>query len=391
MSGRLKSRHVVSGVMIGLLLTFQNCAAPVDESTLSSKSSFEDALPLAYEAKIDTIAYMSCSEIKTAVEPRAYFTFRAGSYSTSTGGLKLTSDFLNQTKNYSASKRADVLSSSPMNGDTRLTLSIRMAGNFQSVWANDQIEVGNEVESFLPPLDTDEISRPLAAAASGTRFNYFPGSASKRLMEASVRFLKFDNVARDTRTNLDARTALLVMGYSNSSSELDTDLRGPASTLSGNSVHGTGYFLKFALPAKFTSGERRVLASTTGSVEEMDMTTKKIKASDWKCPNNFQFMIVRAADKKAGLVDCVAGADRFDPAVPSQKEALQAIRRVLRVEDWYVDVAHKCVIPRDEVDSCYGDIGARTVQYSTTTCANTNGAGATYCPHFVSVCLNSTP
>jgi hypothetical protein len=395
MSARLNSRHAIAGAFIGLLLTFQNCSQPVDQNALNSESSFEDSLPLAYEAKLDTLAYMSCSQINNSLEPRAYFTFRAGAYSRLSGGLNLSTEFLEKTKFYNTTRRADLLETSAMNSDTRLTLSIRLASNFQSLWASDNgVQVGEEIESFLPPLDSDGIAGQLAGAASGVKLNYFPGTENKRLMEASLRYFKYDDIAARTRDKLDARESLLAMGFSNSSDEMDTDLRGPNMTVTPSSAHGTGFYLKFSVPARFTGGERRVLSSTTGGVEEVDLVEKKMKSSAWSCPTDYQFMIVRPGDRllpgqtqAVGKTVCNTIADRYDPNSPSQKKALEAIRRVLRVEDWYVDVANHCVVPRENVDRCYGDIGTRLVQYTTASCANTNGVGATYCPNFVSVCL----
>lgn len=396
MSARLNSRHLVIVGVIGLVLTFQNCSAPVDENALSKSSSFEDSLPLAYEAKIDTLAYMSCSQINNSLEPRAYFTFRAGAYSRTTGGLNLSTDYLNKTKFYNTKKRAESLQTSAMNSNTRLNLSIRLASNFQSLWVSDNgVQVGEEIESFLPSLDSDTIAGQLAGAPAGVKLNYFPGSENKRLMEASLRYFKFDDIAARTREKMDARESLLVVGFSNSSDEMDTDLRGPGQTVFPSAAHGTGYYMKFSVPSKFTGGERRVISPTTGGVEEVDLTVKKMKSSSWSCPATYQFMIVRPGDRLAagqaavtGKTVCNTIADRYDPSVPAQKQALEAIRRVLRVEDWYVDVANKCVVPREGVDRCYGDIGTRTVQYTTASCANTDGVGATYCPHFVSVCLH---
>src|SRR5665213_261113 len=96
----------VSGLFA--LALFQNCAGTQDDTTLNSQSSFEDSLPLAYDAKIDTLAYMSCSEMQEgSYDPRAYFTFRAGAYSSATGGLGQTPLFRSLTSHYINTDRAN--------------------------------------------------------------------------------------------------------------------------------------------------------------------------------------------------------------------------------------------------------------------------------------------
>lgn len=380
MPPRLKTRHSALAVVIGAFLLFQNCAQAPEEGSLLTSSSISDSVPHAFDAQLDTIAHMSCSEIKTNIEKRAYFSYRAGSYNPATGGLTLSTAYRNYTNLYNPTERGRLLSTSAANSNSRLTLSIRSVGNYQAPWVSEELRVGEEIESFLPPLDNAEIAGPLAASQNGQRVNYFPGANSKRLLEASLRFFKFENVMRDTRNALDGRTALLVAGYSSSSSELDTALRGPSGA-SSTSVYGTGYYLRFSLPFGYQSGERRVF-SPTGGVEEVDLISNSVRSANWDCSAAYQFMIVRPEDKAAGRVVCNATVDRYNDA--NQQAALSAIRRVLRVEDWFVDLNNRCVIPKRTGDYCYGALNNRTIQYGQANCIN---AGGTLCPHFVSVCI----
>jgi len=379
----------------GTLLVFQNCTSPPEESSLSSAAgsstssqNYQLTLPLSVTGQLDTVAYMSCSEIKDSVEKRAYFTFRAGAYSSGTGGLHLTPEFREKTKYYSATERARAFSASEVNGDTRFSLSIRSALDYQSPWISEELRVGEEIEALLPPLDAAAIAGPLAASAPGTLINYFPGAHEKRLVEGSLRFYKFENVMKDTRNKLEGGgntpgRSLLVAGFSGSSDELNTSLRGPgtgAAAGEANPVFGKGYFLQFALPAVSPQGgERRVLSS----VNEVDLQTSPPSPtnSQWDCSSTFQFQIVRPEDKAAG-VGCDATVDRYNSE--AERIALVAIRRVLRVEDWFVDLPHRCVIPKRTGDYCYGALQGRTIQYGQLSC--TNGT-TTLCPHYVSVCI----
>ena len=63
-------------------------------------------------------------------------------------------------------------------------------------------------------------------------------------------------------------------------------------------------------------------------------------------------MVIRPEDLAAGRVICNAQVDR--PNGTTQQAALNAVRRVLRVEDWFVDLDHHCIIPKHTGDYCYG-------------------------------------
>ncbi|NJL24730.1 MAG: hypothetical protein HC902_05885 [Calothrix sp. SM1_5_4] len=79
---------------------------------------------------------------------------------------------------------------------------------------------------------------------------------------------------------------------------------------------------------------------------------------------------------------CNATVDRYSNT--TQQQALSVIRRVLRVEDWFVDMDNRCIMPKRTGDYCYGDLNGRTIQYGVASCLNST---TTVCPHFVSVCI----
>ncbi len=378
----LKMRQAFAVAVLGMILVFQNCSQvdPNSSSDLSS-SAVDDGLPLAFDAKIDTLSYMSCSQMTgSTVEKRAYYSFRAGAYNPSTGGLALTNEFRQATRFYDPAGRARLFANSTLNSNTRLTLSVRQVGNYQAPWKEGELRVGEETESFLPPLDSSAIAGPLSATQQGQMIQYFPGNHTQRLMEASLRFYNFENTHKQTREMIDSRSALLVAGYSNSTDEMDTRLRGPGGT-PADKIFGTGYYMRFSLPVGYTSGERRVI-SASGGVEEMDLQTNVIKTANWDCSQNYQFMVIRPEDKAAGRVVCDATVDRYDNA--TEQAALTAIRRVLRVEDWFVDIKRKCILPKRTGDYCYGPTNNKTIQYGVASCIND---ATRMCPHFVSVCI----
>jgi hypothetical protein len=386
MFARLKLRQALALVVLGGLLTFQNCSdAPSNND--QTQSSYNESLPFAYSAKVDTVAYMSCSEIKTSVENRAYFSYRVGAYNNSTGGLTLTDPFRTATQYYQTADRANAFAQSDLNSNTRLNLSVRLRSNSQSVWSTGSTRAGFEIDSFLPQLDSPDVAGPLAGVANGRMMNYFPGSGAQRLMEASLRFFEFENVSVETRNNLEGSgsPAYLAVAYSNTADELDTSVRVPGvnpvnstQPVTAAMAYGTGYAFTFALPAGTTAGERRVISS----LQEVDLSTSRNVAAAWDCSSSYQFMILRPEDVAAGLVTCATGPDL---ATSSQTAALNAVRRVLRVEDWYVDMNRHCVVPKNTGDYCYGSLqSGQSIQYTSVACTN---SGATLCPHWVSVCI----
>ncbi len=402
MSQGLKMRHVLTVSAIGLILTFQNCSQANYDAEAESQS-FEDSLPFAYSAKIDTISYMSCTDMNAnAPDKRAYFTLRAGAYGTCNpadivcqqnpflspvAGLTVTKEFRDATKFYDKKQRAHLFGQSSKNANSLLSLSVRSVYNYQSVWKEGNLVPGEELDSFLPRLDSPAVAGPLGFSSEGQMLNYFPGSQSQRLMEASLRQYNFVNTSKFLRDALDGKEALLVMGYTGSADPMDTSLRGPEapqdsrSTASSNRAYGSGYKLTFNLPFGYQAGDKRVLHPREG-VQEIELIDGQPNGASWDCSENYQFMVVRPQDKANGLVACDATVDRYADA--NQQAALNAIRRVLRVEDWFVDVARKCVMPKRTGDYCYGNIGSRAIQYGLSSCMN---GDQTSCPHFVSVCV----
>lgn len=400
MSQSLKTRHVLIVSCIGLILTFQNCSQASFDGE-NEESSFESGLPFAYSAKIDTISYMSCSGMSdNAPSRRAYYTIRAGAYGTCNpadvncspfssplAGLSMSNDFREATKYYDKKQKAHLFSMSDKNANTFLSLSIRSTGDYQLPWKEGNLAAGEELDAMLPSLDSPAIAGPLGFSSPGQTLNYFPGSHSQRLMEGSLRYYNFENTSKLTRDTLNNREALMVLGFSNSADPLDVGLRSPdqaeptQTQLPGNRAYGTGYYLGFSLPFGYSAGEQRTLSAAQG-VEEINLMNNQPNNASWDCSANYQFMVVRPEDKASGAVNCDATIDRYADA--NQQAALNAIRRVLRVEDWFVDVARKCIMPKRTGDYCYGNVQGRQIMYGVASCIND---GTRMCPHFVSVCI----
>lgn len=411
MPANLRSRHITFLTVLAVLMLYQNCGQTSEDTTFNSASSYQESSPFAYDAKIDTLAYMSCSEMaEGSYEPRAYFTFRAGAYSSSTGGLGMTPAFRDYTKYYSNTDRANMLSQSSANNNTLLSLSVRKAHDFQSLFYVGSVLAGEALDAFLPALNSDEIAGPFAASATGQYINYFPGANDQRLMEASLRFTSFENTAVILRNGINFSgpdPLILVAGYSGSADTMDPALRSPfgvpilgqpapAPTSTSNpantTAYGVGYKIRFALPAGFLSGDNRaispIMSSPSPGIQEIDLTTNQPRPSTWDCglhgdgTVNYQFMVIRPQDLGV-TVACRTGVDRFSNA--DQQAALNAIRRVLRVEDWFVDLDYHCIVPKRTPDLCYGTtLGNRVISYGLNQCIDDPTRA---CPHIVSVCI----
>ena len=80
-----------------------------------------------------------------------------------------------------------------------------------------------------------------------------------------------------------------------------------------------------------------------------------------------------------------------DPVQPSAD--LKVVRRSLYAEDWYVDLARRCVVPKPErttAGSCYG-LNSQTQQthiinYDNFPAGCGFGSPNGLCPHYASIC-----
>lgn len=402
MISRINTRRFGIVLVIAMLLTFQNCSSPNEEGAADGSStgqSYTEKLPFAYTVRPDTIAHMSCSSMRTGFNPRAYFSFKVMS-ATSAGGIGVTPEFLLATNKFTASQRIDAFADSTLNANTQIQLSIRKTNDYQAVFgaAGGTSRLGYDVDGFLDlELANPTIASHLAMMQIGEVRKYFPGPQEKRLVEGTLRY--FDTTYNSnldvTRGYLADKTMHLVAGYTDTSDILSSPLRGP-SGVTTQGIFGSGYMLDFKVPAGFNSADTRAL----NSVLERDLKTNStVSGAGWVCDPNFQFMIIRPEDIVAKKIACFTGADRHDKTYPIELERLQKIRRVLRVEDWYVDVKHRCVVPKTPIDFCYGDptqMGASTALDNINYTASAQTVlGVTYpagtcgglrCPQYVTLC-----
>ena len=398
-------RWALAAVSVALVTAFfQNCtqATSVTQSSLSQQAT---ALNFAYVARFDQVAYMSCEGLgSTPFDTHLYWTFKAGAYRT--GGLGLSANFLNVTRGQSPATQATKLSLSPVNSDTGLQLALRSANNLQTVFAADAtvLRANSDYADFFPSIGYPVVSSALLSQAPNlVRVN--PSSSFRaNFFEANLSFNRDPAMAQNVRSYAMGSSGstgayLLALTYNGdaasgsgndavaakSPGDGDSINRVPPNpALISRSVYGRGLRLNFAQPS--TAGLPPGFPnSVLANVSERDLGTGGVPTdspnASWSCPASFQLAIVRPEDSGfGGASGCVPAAD---PMFPSTD--LQAIRYSLRSEDWYVDMAHHCVIPKPKStggSTCYAS--NLMPQYSLSGVCG--GTSPSPCMAFVSIC-----
>lgn len=365
---------------LALVVFFQNCSDQGVDSLKLSSMAFK-AAPFAYDSNIDTLAYMSCSEMGTSYDARAFFSFKAGSY-TAASGININSTFFNYMKYYTAAERLTALQTSDANRGAWLQMSLRERSDYQNILASNEnsVEADKDYYSFLQNLDSTPVSSVLLGLPTGARERRFSGitdSQSQRL-EGAIRYLGAEGIADSVRTQLTGQQALLALTYTSIADMDDTAAR--AVPGSGNKVYGMGYKISFT--DDLIAGANRVL----GTVNETDLATGATSGSairSWTCRQDLRFKIVRPQD--AATAPCTMNYTDVSSSA-TEAQLLVHIRKVLPVDYWSVDFANRCIMQKPLVAgfSCYGTrpTNAPAINYTnSTTCTN-----ATNCPHYFSLC-----
>lgn len=395
-----------------ILFVFQNCADPLEFA--GQDAMIQDAnLPFAYEVKVDTLSYMSCSNVDlTSFQPRAIYSFRVGAHQPDVTGLKLNDEFRNLISDQDPSRMRSALFNSPANRGASLQLAIRRKLSYQEMLINSDgvIREGFDFSNFLAPLDSEVITDRLMSLSPGRWIQFFSGipGLDRRLFEQSIRFIETEEKARQVRNHMMGlggvdRPTQLTLTYSAEADEVYF-ARGPAAN-SSDRVYGLGFDMSFRHAHGFTNGPRRAL----DTVEEFDLLTgRRTPGESWDCGRDAQsFVITRVPEfenptwlTEGNLPDgCIAPqSDAFftranDTRIATAEEEasvrarLALARRVLRVEDWFIDPVGNCVIPKHQFANCYGPL-----EEEESLAVNMNPASCTEgtCPHFVTICAKTS-
>ncbi len=374
---------------------FQNCAGPEaptekDDETLPIVSGLAEKAPFAYDGFFDTLGYMSCSDLTSKTfNPSTYFTFRAGSYRA--GGLKLKDNYFARFAEEIETKeeKLELLTTSPANTRTQAQLSIRNLANFQNVFTQNGTPVdGEDFQNLLPGLGTEEMTEYVLSLPTGQRIRYMRnGLVTGTRFEASLNFGDSYSLAEGVRNYLSSE-AVLSLTFMDLKSASRVVAKGPADIDPNapdqrRSVYGKGLIVRFRQPTP-SSGALygQFPAHTLREVSELSLEDRtdssQIKA--WTCPTSLQFRIVRPQDLVNADAHCTTPVD---PAVVDP--TLRMVRRILRVEDWYVDMTNRCIVNKKfQGTGCYGS-DDYIVQYDTSKPC-TNGNSKEQCVHYASIC-----
>lgn len=385
---RVSMAIVTAGVLVFLVIGFQNCSQPVPVDSEAALASAAAKIEFAYDTSIDQISYMSCAMADNGTfDGSAYFSFRAGSYRNA--GIRLSDSFRSTHGRKPPEKQSDLLSASPANTLTSVQFAVRQLANFQTLYTSSGTAVrGQDYVNVLQPLGTLEMSDTLVVQNTTARLRYLRnGTVYGARMEGSLYFTKNPTLSASIRTAL-RNDAMFAQTYSHSAgASADTFARSPRDVVEGSTanpntqVYGRGYTLGFAQPTVGAVASNANFPNVIlSSVSELNLlnTGDRSGLSTWTCPDTMRFRIARPEDVKAGRIACAMNGD---PAILSADLAI--VRNQLRAEDWYVDMANRCIVPKKAPATCYGT-SATSVQYDITqTC--TEGTGAA-CVSFASVC-----
>jgi hypothetical protein len=366
----------VTGVLVisvSVLMLFQNCSQTPSGDGLTTEEKAAAQMDFSYDTTLDQIAYMSCAMMgTTSYDQSAYFSFRAGAYRTA--GIKLSDAFISQNASKSASWQSETLSLSASNTNTVLQLALRSKANLQAIEmspTSGSPVLGADFSNMFEQLGTTDLNTYfLQQNASRVRYTR-DGTPTGGRVEASLYFLNNPDLAEDLRTNL-INNDLFTVTYSDMQNQgTQSSARSPASviptlptpaagatpypTLNQNPmtfVYGKGYQLTFTYPGQMTKSAFKNDVLLIGvSERNLDSMNDNSNISGWTCPLNLQFKIVRMED--AALQGCDIGPD---PAFQGPTDPLWLARNSLRGEDWYIDLAHNCIVPKNAGAGygCYG-------------------------------------
>lgn len=409
--------RIASGLVASftLVVSFQNCGKAGFDAQLDSSvdpSSRDAALvakygestgakvqgiPFAFDATFDTITYNSCADQHLGSNP-AFFTLKAGAYST--GGIKINTSFYDYAdQNFkpiypetslTVNQYKEFLADSPANSGAVPVMAVRVKNSLADVYTattGGTVTLNKDVVPLVGSL-TDSLVMD-AYAVKGVTANYFPFSPEQRILDGKINFNSNESIADEFR-NLLMSSGTLTLAYMINDAEVNK-VRSPSSVTPVKSAYGKAYSLTFAPFPKVgaaVDNPNHVLAQ----VIESDLSDPGAGAKTWSC--NHVYPIVRAQD--AGI-SCPTQSYSEIKNNPAYRAELDIMRRHLRADQWDINVARGCVVPKGSA-SCYVEETVNkspVVEYDLTKqCFRTNGyypgtIPDSRCLHFITVCTRN--
>jgi hypothetical protein len=191
---------------------------------------------------------------------------------------------------------------------------------------------------------------------------YFPMATapSQRYLEASIAYNTSEALADQVRKDAQ-RYGMLALTFAPSTPSVAYAARVPASatdstagTIDMTKVYGRGYYLNFVNDlAPYSSGIYKRTAPAISnpsnilqSVQEVNLENKTT-AGSWTCAMERRYVIVRQEDAAISCPKETAS----NLANATYRRELEIVRRQLKAEDWDVNIALRCVVPKQ--GSCY--------------------------------------
>lgn len=407
-----KWRYIATYSFVVVILSFQNCADPlqIEEENFASKA---DVYPFAFESKIDTFSYMSCSGFENSVfNNRAVYSFKAAADGPGTG-IGLNKAFIDSIGNMRMSQQEQIIQQGSANRGAQLQSAFRRRGNLLQYYVADTSGEGSEgidFDNILAPLGTEELIQPLLynKGAKISYFNNLEGLGNRRV-ETYLYYNGSEALASDLRSRLDFGELIFTLSYVDAKGDYPVIPLSPGEP--EEQAYGLGLRMTFAkghglsaigqllsYPGK---SEARVLQT----LKEVDLlkpeNDKTQMEADWVCPQHLSFMIVKPEDNASVLcgvtnVGQLSYGLSEDPnptslgALGVSPEDYNAVRAMLPVEYWHVDFAKRCVVTKETEDKCYDVSLTKPINYAPgvvgpATCGAEEGESQ-QCPHYVSVC-----
>lgn len=410
----------MTSVSLILLVSFQNCGKAgfdgASETSLDFSSfSKTDADPFAFNAAFDQISYNSCFGPASVGKP-GFYSIKAGAYSS--GGVSMSQAFKSHVYNGETLKPIypettvtteqvkNYLSKSGANTMAVPQLSLRTRSNVQQIRSpGGSVTEYVDFVPMLSDLTDDRWMHPIVTGGSSISnlfFNFAPEGA--RRLEASLSYNQTEAMAENMRNDLSSAGMLALTYRPRPDIAEPYAARAPSSAPVGV-AYGRGYHLMFGRAQSVLTACATGNCAATNvaiydlaptniltAVTEIDLEKPTQAVAQWTCSQTRRYTVVRYAD--------AATLCPPDPATYLTNSALrkeyEILRRHLSVQDWDVNMALRCVVPKKGgcYDSQYSNLNVAYNQQEfcfqnleTYRAMYGSSVPAKLCAQFVSICV----
>ena len=411
-------------VTVGIIVVpflYLNCSGSSTAGSSDAASVIASGV-FPYQMHVDTIAYMSCSDLNgsstnTQTDPtNTFFSFKVGVNninncdakpgSDSSGcGVSLTAPFANAVNNLSLADKTAVLESSTFE-NLYPDLSIRPNSDLINGGSAAYISTGCTTDCGIQSFADANLLGPSSLLSSFVSIFYSANETDwHNSISTSTGDIPLSGQISFTGGQFDGAGIAIRNAIAQGSGSwfLTTEFataagvgqpgQGVSSDGSNTHVYGYGYRFTFTNGQYQPTGPARAIA--TNGVTEYDLTTGQQTGSTWTC-ENFEILYPGDINRSTG------GVPPWNPLVnPQPANALQAaVQQTL--PNWQFDEYGNFVVPPSSVtsgDFCNGNLqmqspGSYTPSNTLYYGSSQNGGGTcsatgNNCPHLISVCIRN--